>query len=726
MTSPTGTSRLQRLAGWSQRHHWLALVVWVLVLVGVTAASQAVGSDYHDDHTLPGTESQELNDLMEENAPEQSGDSIQIVVHDEAGLADDATQDRIASMLDEVRTLPHVVGVTSPYESQQALSADGTIGYATVALDAGATDVPTEAVTDIIDTAQAAGGDGLQVELTGDAVRGAEESEGGAAEGAGMLAALVILVFMFGSFLAATLPVITAVFAVGSTLGVVILASNLTTIASYTPPLMMLVGLGVGIDYALLIFARYRTELLRGADRGQAVRMALDTAGRSVIFAGVTVVIALMGLFALGLGSLQGVALAVALTVLVTMAASLTLLPCLLTVFGRRIERRVIKHAERTGKDEGHRWRRLAEAVARRPWAPLTAAVVALAALSIPVLDMRLGFADAGNDPESSTSRQAYDLLAEGFGPGVNGPLFVLGQGVDEQNDDAVRQALASTPGVAGVTPVQHIPDSELATTMVFPASAPQDEETSELVTELREDVLPTLAEQTGGRYLVGGSTAAAEDFSTAVSDRMPLFLLVVVGLSSLLLMAVFRSVLIPLKAAILNLLTIGAALGVVTMVFGEGMFGVPAGPVEAFVPVMIFAIVFGLSMDYEVFLVSRMHEEWRRSGDALRAMREGLATTGGVITAAAFIMIVVFGAFVLSPDRMLQQFGLGLAVAVFLDAIVVRCLVVPAVMRVMGERAWWLPRWLDRILPRIPLERDDVVAASAPATRELREENAR
>ncbi|WP_205857446.1 MMPL family transporter, partial [Phytoactinopolyspora endophytica] len=270
-------SRLQQLAGWAQRHHWLALVVWVLLLVGVTAASGAVGDDYHDDHTLPGTESQELNDRMEENAPAQSGDSIQIVVNDEDGLADAGTQDRIESMLDEVGALPHVAGVTSPYESAQAISEDGTIGYATVALDAGATDVPSEAVEDIIDTAQAAGGDGLQVELSGDAVRNAEESEGGGAEGAGMLAALVILVFMFGSFLAASLPVITAIFAVGSTLGVVILASNLTTIASYTPPLMMLVGLGVGIDYALLIFARYRGELLRGSDRQQAARTALDT-----------------------------------------------------------------------------------------------------------------------------------------------------------------------------------------------------------------------------------------------------------------------------------------------------------------------------------------------------------------------------------------------------------------------------------------------------------------
>jgi putative drug exporter of the RND superfamily len=326
---------MQRLAGWSQRHRWLALLLWVLVLVGVTAVAQTVGDDYYDDHTLPGTESQELVDTLDEHAPAQAGTSIQVVVRAQDGLEEPGVQDRITSMLDDVATMAHVASVTSPYEAGHAVSDDGTIGYATVALDAGATDVPRDAVEDIIEAAQAADGDGLQVELGGDAVRGAEEAEGGAAEGAGILAALVILIFMFGSFLAATLPVITAIFAVGSTLGVIMLLSNLTTIASYTPPLMMLVGLGVGIDYALLIFARYRGELLAGADRQQAARKALDTAGRSVIFAGVTVVFALLGLFALGLGSLQGVALAVALTVLVTMAASLTLLPSLLTLLGR-------------------------------------------------------------------------------------------------------------------------------------------------------------------------------------------------------------------------------------------------------------------------------------------------------------------------------------------------------------------------------------------------------
>ena len=721
-TAPVSASWLERLAGWSQRHHWLAIGLWIVTLISITAVSQAVGDDYHDEHSLPGTQSQQLTDTLEQAAPQQAGDTIQVVMHDEDGLAAGGNRDRIEAMLADLAGLPPVNAVTSPFEAEGAISPDGTIGYATLALNGASTDVPREDVQDLIETAQAVSGDGLEVELGGDAVRGAEESEGGAAEGAGMLAALVILVFMFGSLLAASLPLITALFAVGSTLGVIVLVSNAVTVATYTPPLMMLVGIGVGIDYALLIFARYRGELLAGADRQQAARKALDTAGRSVIFAGVTVIIALLGLFALGLGSLQGVALAVALTVLVTMVASLTLLPSLLTVFGRRIERRVVKHAERSKREPGQRWRRLSDVVGRRPLAPLTVAIALLLALAAPALNMRLGFADAGNEAESATSRRAYDLLAEGFGPGFNGPLIVLAEAGDTTEVDSaaaeLHDALQATPGVADTTPPQSIPDSDLAIVMAFPETAPQDAATSDLVEQLRGEVLPQLSDQTGATYLVGGSTAAAEDFADAVSDRLPVFLVVVVGLSSLLLMAVFRSVWIPLKAAVLNLLSIGASLGVVTLVFGEGLFGVPAGPVEAFVPVMIFAIVFGLSMDYEVFLVSRMHEEWRRSGNAVRAVREGLATTGGVITAAAAIMIVVFGAFILSPDRMLQQFGLGLAVAVFLDAVVIRCLIVPAFMRLLGERAWWLPRWLDRVLPVIPLEREDLATAAIEPAR--------
>ncbi|GAA1539992.1 MMPL family transporter [Kribbella lupini] len=700
---PTSPGLLHRIAGWAQRHAGPAVALWVLALVAVTAASMLVGNAYENDTSLPGTDSQRVMDVLDKHQPRGTADELQIVLAGD--LNEPATKARVEAMLGKVRDLPHVAEVADPYAGQGSLAEDGRTAYSTVTLDG--TGVDPAAVRAIITEAQNAAQQGLQVELGGDVVREAAESAGGAAEGAGILAALVILVFLFGSLLAATLPLLTAVFAVGSTLGLLVLASHLFTVPDYTAPVMMLVGLGVGIDYALLIFSRYRGELRHGVERERAAEIALDTAGRSVLFAGCTVVIALLGLLALGLGALQGMALGVTLTVLMTMLAAITLLPALLTLFGKRIERSVLKHAAKARRAPGDGWRKLAGLVQRRPWTPLLLGVTALVVLCLPALDLRLGFADAGTDDPAKTSRKAYDLLAQGFGPGVNGPLIVVTEG-DRAAADTLNRRLATEPGIAAVTPPQPSPDGAISTMLVFPTSAPQDEATNQLVGTLRDQTLPAVAKETKATYLVGGSTAAAVDFADAVSSRLPIFVLVVVGLSALLLLAVFRSVLIPLKAAVLNLLSIGAALGVITLVFQEGWFGAQPGPIEAFVPVMIFAIVFGLSMDYEVFLISRIHEEWRRSGDPVQAVREGLANTGSVITAAAAIMIVVFGAFLLSPDRMLQQFGLGLATAVLVDALLIRCVVVPSVLRLFGNRAWWLPRRLDRILPTIALERSE------------------
>ncbi|WP_327366657.1 MMPL family transporter [Streptomyces sp. NBC_01217] len=697
--------RFGALAGWAQRHRWAALLLWVAVLAAVTLGSQAAGSAYKNDFALPGTDSQAATDLFTKHGSAQAGDSVDIVLKDGRGI--DGRKAAVEKMLAEVKGLPGVADVRSPYADASAVSKDGTIGYATVILDGKAEAMPKEEITEIIDTAKGSEADGLQVELGGDAVRGAEEKGSPTAELAGIAAAIIILGLLFGSLVAAAVPLITALFAVGSALGLIVLASHVFTIADFTPPITMLVGLGVGIDYALLIFYRYRQELTDGADPDEACRKALDAAGRTVFFAGCTVIIALLGLVALGLGSLQGVALALALTVLTTMAASLILLPALLALFGRRIQRHVLKNAARTaakGKAEGRRWRALASAVQRRPLAALLAAVIALLALSAPALGMRLGFADAGNDPRTTTSRQAYDLLAEGFGAGFNGPLVVLAQG-DEAAGKAVQSALAKTDGVAAASPAMPSEDGALSTVIVYPETAPQDKATADLVHHLRDDVAPELEQDTGAKVLVGGAIAASQDFSETVSERMPLFIAVVVGLSSLLLMLVFRSILIPVKAALLNLISITAALGAMTLVFQHGLFGVQPGPIEAFLPVLIFAIVFGLSMDYEVFLVGRMHEEWERTKDHSLAVREGLASTGKVITAAGAIMIVVFGAFMLSADRMLQEFGLGLAVAILMDALVIRCLMVPAIMQLFGKWAWWLPAPLARRLPKVTLE---------------------
>ncbi|MEU9705052.1 MMPL family transporter [Streptomyces sp. NPDC047981] len=700
-------SVFERLAGFSYRHRWSAVLLWIVVVAAATGASTAVGSAYHNDFSLPGTDAQAARTVLERHGSGQATDAtLQIVVKDERGVREKTVHARVEGLLETVEKLPGVTDVRSPYEERAAVSADGAVAYATVTLDGTAENADREEVLKIIDTVRAAQGDGLTAAVGGEAARGAEEGGGGPAEGAGMLGALVILVFLFGSLVAASLPVVTALFAVGSSIGLIALASHVANVADFTPPIMMLVGLGVGIDYALLIFSRHRAELLHGAEPEQAARTALDAAGRTVFFAGCTVIIALMGLVVLGLGSLQGVALAVALTVLVTMAASLTLLPALLALFGRRIQRQVARRAAKATRPEGARWRALATAVQKRPWTALLVSAVALGALAAPALDLRLGFADAGNDAPAKSSRQAYDLLAEGFGPGFNGPLIVVADGGGDQAGAALRQALQNTDGIAAATAPIPTRDAAVSTVIAFPESAPQAEATSELVDRLRSDVLPPVERATGADLLVGGPTAATEDFAATVADRMPLFVAVVVGLSMLLLLLVFRSVLIPVKAALLNLVSIGAALGVITLVFQHGWFGVEPGPVEAFIPVMIFAIVFGLSMDYEVFLLSRIHEEWERTQDPEGAVREGLAATGKVITAAAAIMIVVFSAFVLSPDRMLQQFGLGLAVAILLDALVIRCLIVPAVMQLLGRRAWWLPAPLARILPKVRLER--------------------
>ncbi|GAA4949913.1 MMPL family transporter [Actinoplanes utahensis] len=820
LTGKTRGSVFERLAGWSGRHRWTALLLWVVVLAAATTGSGLAGTDFRNDFTLPGAESQAAQDLLSERAPTRAGETLQIVVRDPGGLAQPATRATVEAMLAEVRGLPHVVEVVSPYPSggapPTAISADGTIGYASVALDATGEQIPSPDIRTIIETARSAAlstgsagtghsatsagaasptgsvgpggstgqtgsgapgdkavGGGLTVEVGGDAVRTAEESGGGPAEGAGLLAALIVLVLLFGSLLAASLPIVIAVFAVGTAIGLVALASHVATVADFTTPLVVLVGLGVGIDYALLVLSRFRGELAAGADRESAIRTALDTAGRTVFFAGTTVIIALLGLILIGLGALQGVAVALAVTVLVTMLAALVLLPALLSLVGPRLERTMTRRRDRASRSapestrggEGSWWRRWSDAVARRPWPAALLPLIFLGALCAPVLDMRLGFADAGTDAETKTSTRAYDLLATGFGPGVNGPLVIVvdasgtpatpggatssgptpggtspggvspggvspggpassgggasptggpastgglatpGGGSAEAAAGAVRQVLLSTPGIASATPPIPAPGGDVATVIAFPASAPQDEATSELVATLRNDVLVPVARDNGVTVLVGGPTAAVVDVSEAFASRLPLFVAVVVGLSALLLLVLFRSIVIPVKAALLNLLSVGAALGVMILVFQNGAFGVAAGPIEAFVPVMIFAIVFGLSMDYEVFLLARMHEEWERTRDAAHAVREGLATTGRVVTAAAAIMIVVFGSFLLFPDRMLQQFGLGLAVAVLIDAVIIRCLLLPAVMHLFGARAWWLPPALARRLPRLALE---------------------
>jgi putative drug exporter of the RND superfamily len=695
-------SAMARLSDWTQRRPLIALLLWVLVFGAAIGASGVLGSAFEDDFSMPGTESQELSDLLEERAPEANDVSVRVVF-----AADDVAteRERVDALLAEIADMPGVVSVNDPYAEYGAISEGGTVGYATARWDGTA-----EEAAALLPLAEEASGDGLDVALGGDPIREVEEGGGGAAEGVGVLAALVILVFMFGSFLAASLPLITAVFAVGTTFCLAMIVSHVVTLPTFLTPILFLVGLGVGIDYALLIFARFRSELLGGASRRAAAATALDTAGRSVLFAGSVVIVALIGLYALGLGALQSVAISVALVVLVTMVASVTLLPALLAMFGKRIEKRVRKHAAKAEGVPGRRWNAWSRFVEKRAGPAIILVTVGLVALSAPLLGLRLGFADAGTESEELQSRQAYDMLTDGFGKGFNGPLMVVTDGT-EAEADAAYAAVEGLDTVEQVSPAVEVADG-LWMSFVIGTGGPSDEATVDLVHQLRDDVL----DEVEGTQLVGGATAASIDFSDIIEQRAPLFLVIVVGLSMLLLTAVFRSILIPLKAAVLNLLTIGASLGLVAWIFQEGLLGAQPGPIEAFVPVMSFAIIFGLSMDYEVFLMSRMREEWVRTGDAVEAVRKGLASTGGVVTAAAAIMIAVFGAFMFSESRMMQQFGIGMAAAIFIDAFVIRCLLVPAIMKVMGRGAWWIPKWLDRVLPHVTVEPESERPAREPA----------
>jgi RND superfamily putative drug exporter len=606
-----------------------------------------------------------------------------------------------------------VAAVVSPYASgSRATSPAGSIGFAMVTFDKRANEVPKAAVQRVISAAQSARSPALQVELGGQAVEQAQQAGIGFATVVGIGAAMVILLISFGSLLAMGLPIATALLGLGAGIGLIGLGSQIIDMADFSSQLALMIGLGVGVDYALFIVTRYRENYrANGGDVDAAVEGAMNTAGRAVLFAGATVVIALLGMFALGVNLLNGVAIASALGVVTVLAASLTLLPALLRLVGRRIGEVGRARAVRAGNRPGF-WARWVGSIQRRPVVAAVAATAIMLALAAPALGLRLGAADAGNDPAGHTTRNAYDLIARGFGKGYNGPLQLAVKLPQANAGSALAQlngSLRRTPGVASVAAPRLNPAGDTASIQVFPTSSPQSAQTTTLVTQLRNSVLPPLELATGTTIYVGGATAGQADFAHVLSSKLPLFIGVVIALSALLLLVVFRSFMIPLQAAAMNLLSIGAALGVVQAVFERGwlsgLLGVQPGPIEAFIPVMAFAIVFGLSMDYEVFLISRVHEEWQSRGDASAAVREGLAHTGRVISAAAAVMVAVFGAFALSGSRVLELFGLVMATAVFLDAFVIRMVLLPAVLELLGRRTWAFPRGLDRRLPRLAIE---------------------
>jgi putative drug exporter of the RND superfamily len=712
---------MRKTARWCFTHRWTALGGWIVALIVLIGISSGAGTNYRDEFKLSGTDSFDALNLLQKSAPKAAGDQEQIVVAVKDGKISDAgNRERVEQMLGTVGKLPNVASVASPFAdgNEAQVSKDGTIAFATVTLNGDLTDIDLEATKKLVSTAQAAATDGLQVELAGQAIQQSRQ-EGSAGLLIGIGVAMIVLLIVFGSVMAALLPIIGAVISLGVGVAVIGLLSHAITMASFSQELSLLIGLGVGIDYALFIVTRYRQEVLRGVAPVDAAVNALDTSGRAVLFAGITVCIALLGMFALGVSFLYGVATAASIVVAFTVLSALTLLPALLGLFPRlvltRRQRRAVATREWATTDESPAWARWSSMLEKRPLVLAGVATLVMLLLAAPALTMRLGSGDAGSDPADTTTRKAYDLLARGFGPGFNGPLQLVAQVKDDAGKAAftrVVDAVGKTDGVVAASQPAFIgDDKDVGFAMVYPRDTPQDEATSDLVKKLRSDVVPP-AEQGQVNVLVGGSTAIGIDFSKVLADKLPLFIGVVVLLSFLLLMAVFRSLVIPAMAAVMNLLSVAAAFGVVVAVFQHGwgaeLIGVDrTGPIEAFLPVMVFAILFGLSMDYEVFLVSRIYEEWHKRGSNREAITHGLAATGRTITAAAAIMVLVFGAFVLGGERVIKLFGIGLASAVLLDALIVRSVLVPGLMLAVGERNWWLPGWLDRWVPRLNVEGD-------------------
>ncbi|HEV7641230.1 MAG TPA: MMPL family transporter [Gaiellaceae bacterium] len=703
-----------KLTRWTTAHRRIVVASWIVLAAGVLFASQAVGKRSANNFSLPNTDSQRAVDLLQGRFPAQAGDADQIVFHTRTGkLTDPSTRAAIAPLLARIAKLPHVAGVVSPYApGAHAVSKAGTIGFATVEFDQSANQLPKSAIDRVITAAEAVRSPALQVELGGEAIKQAQQASLGFATGVGLLAAMVVLLISFGSMLAMGLPIVTALLGLGAGVGLIGLGSHLVDMADFSSELALMIGLGVGIDYALFIVTRYRDAYREnGGDVQSAVELAMNTAGRAILFAGATVVIALLGMFALGVSFLYGAAIAASLGVLLVLAASLTLLPALLMFTGRRVggsgRRRSRPREARAGF-----WLRWVGLIQRRPaWAAL-ASTALLLALAAPALGLRLGSSDSGNDPTKQTTRRAYDLLATGFGSGFNGPLLVAVRLPAAGETGGLAQfttALRHTSGIASVAAPRLNPARNTAAISVYPTTSPQSAQTTSLVKHLRNDVLPPLAKATGAAVYVGGATATQVDFAHVLSGKLPLFIGLVVLVSALLLLIVFRSLVIPVQAALMNLLSIAAALGVVQAIFERGwlagVVGIQPGPIEAFIPVMVFAIVFGLSMDYEVFLVSRIHEEWQHRGDASAAVREGVASTGRVITAAAAVMVAVFLSFAAGDDRALKLFGVAMATAVFLDAIVIRSILMPAVLELFGRRTWAFPSWADRRLPRLTIE---------------------
>jgi RND superfamily putative drug exporter len=703
------------LARWCVRHRFIVLSAWLVVLVGLAVGSRALGSGYTSGFSLPGTESAQAQQLLNSSGTlGQSGGNI-VVVHVKDGSLTDAT----TRLLGDIAKVPGVSAVGRPQ-----ISPDGHTAIAGINFTKDNQALTLDDVQPVVDAGAKLRGPNADVEFGG---AGFQTLKGRPASGStaiGLIAAAIVLLIAFGSLLSMAIPLVAAVFALGGAIEAIGLISHATEVDSIAPTIAALIGLGVGVDYALFIVTRHRNGLRCGLTVEESAVRAVSTAGRAVLFAGGTVAIAMLGLILLGISFLTGIGIAAAVMVGFAVLAAVTLLPAMFGIVGTRVlSRRERRRALNTPAVEGF-WARWARFVEGRPVILSVVAAAIMLVLAIPAFSLHLGSADQGNDAAHTTTRKAYDLVASGFGAGFNGPLVLAAQSSSPADDSALTRlatTLKSTPGVASVAQLPRKPGSDVAVLQVVPTTSPQSDGTADLIDRLRHTVIPNAEAGTTLHVYVGGQTAIFEDFGAVLADHLPLFIGVVVLLGCVLLMIAFRSIVIPLTAAAMNLLAAGASFGVVVAVFqwgwgSEALSLGKGGPIESFLPVMLLAILFGLSMDYQVFLVSRMHEEWVHSGDNRRAVRAGQAATGRVITAAAAIMVCVFLAFVLGGRRPIGEFGLGLATAILLDALILRTVLVPAAMQLFGRANWTIPRWLDRILPHVSVDVPETPDPTPPA----------
>lgn len=708
------TGRLYDLASFCIRHRRVVVSFWIVLAIAITILSSSLGKQFADDLTLPGQDSQEATDLIERYFPGQVNGTNPVLFKVKDGkVTDSSNKKAIENTISELSKESDVVSINNPFskDAPGQIGKGETIAYASMAISDGPGDLSDETAESLVDKADSATPGNIDVAVGGYLGEQVSKPSTESSELVGLIVAMIVLALTFGTLVAMGLPILSAIFGLSVSMGLLTILSNLATVSTVAPTLATMIGLGVGIDYALFVVTRHRMAMHEGHDAAESAARAAATAGGAVVFAGSTVVLALLSLGLARIPLVWTLGYSAAIAVVVAMLASITFLPALLAMIGPRIEKLAIPLPHNTAPDhDAHGWRRWAEFVGRNPWPAVVVSVLVLLVIALPVRNLHLGQEDDHALPKSTETRKAYDLTTEGFGVGENGPLLIAVEVGQKSDVDSLSKAIGKAKGVASVTPPEFDKNGTAAIFTAVPTTAPSANATEDTVDRLRDTTIPEALKGTKSVAHVGGQTAGYMDLATEIGDKLPQVIFTVVLLSFFVLLLAFRSVIVPLQAAVMNLLSIGAAYGLVTFVFQEGhgatLIGLEgAVPVVSFLPLVMFAILFGLSMDYEVFLLTQIREAWKKTGDSDRAVVIGVTSSGRVITSAALIMVAVFFSFVLSGDPVVKQFGVGLAFAVAIDATIVRCLLVPAVMILMKKSNWWFPGWLDRIVPRIDIE---------------------